>query len=512
VIKLVLILALGSALLLTASAPAAAHDFPAPSVAVTVSTVAPGTHPTLRVLINAPTGPGFDQIRIVSPSGSRIARDSDITDHTRVGQLDGEATTNAITRATCDIPTKFSVPIVEETADPASPAYPDYLRRLAPDQHQLRLVADVSPSPDIPILINYLFDIDPATDGVVSQVFIGDPDDPPSQFRWCTPLKFTNTLFGVVGRTPLLTAPPALPEGGAPFRFTFTSRADADGHRHAAGVDVRATVDTSLAPSLAPPDREGPRAPFGQDLIFLGPLVRFVWQTNEVVESFEIEILEIGEPHTIIVARFSVAGDQRSFDLPDELEPRCGGRRFIYRIAGVQASGRGESAELRSPNVCVDSPDNRQRASIRVPDTGAGDAKQRSYAGSVLTLTLLGAASVVFGAAKLLRASAVKTDLATTDYCLLGADCLRPRHLRQLREQLLRRDDVPVHPHLARVDAQRQTDHLRQMDDRQVDVVLRHLLRRRLLRVEVQVAQRARRHQRVRAQLLRLVDMAARLL
>ncbi len=137
---------------------AEAHEFPAPLVSVSLSSATPGGHPDLQTIFEAPTGAGFDEVRIVSPPGSGIASDADIPDGAVVGRLDAEATTNAITLPECNSYVAFTVPIREATTDLSSDSYPAYLRTLAPGPHRLRFVADVSPSPSIPILINYLFE------------------------------------------------------------------------------------------------------------------------------------------------------------------------------------------------------------------------------------------------------------------------------------------------------------------------------------------------------------------
>ena len=83
--------------------------------------------------------------------------------------------------------------------------------------------------------------------------------------------------------------------------------------------------------------------------------------------------------------------------------------------------------------------------------------------------------------------------------------------LLELRQHLARRDDVAVDAQLLRVDAQRQADELRQVQDRHLEPVdLGVLGRVRLLRVEVEVAERAGRDQAVGAFLLRLAEVVAR--
>ena len=286
---------------------ARAHDFPPPAVKVTLSSTTPGGHPDLLTTFDVPTGPGFDQIRVVAPPGSSVASDAEIPDGTIVGRLDAEATTNAITLPDCTSRVVFTVPIRKETADASSSSYPAYLRNLAPGQHRLRLVADVSPSPTIPVLINYLVDIDPVLQSVVTLVFVGDPTHPPQQFVSCTPEKSTNTLYGVTpAGVPLLTlaaqsvsptatftprsptatntatrtrtntpgtptsvrtasptatstpAPPTATSTSAPnprlaFEFSFTSRPDANGQRHVQNVETIAAIAPVDHPPLAAP-------------------------------------------------------------------------------------------------------------------------------------------------------------------------------------------------------------------------------------------------------------------
>lgn len=241
-----------------------AQEFPAPVVTVSMSSATPGGHPDQQTTFDVPTGPGFDQVRIVSPPGSSVAADADIPDGTIVGRLDAEATTNAITLPACTSHVVFTVPIRKERADETAASYPAYLRTLAPGPHRLRLVADVSPAPTIPILINYLFDVDPASKSLVTTVIIGDPTNPPQQFKSCTPQKSTNTLFGVTpAGTPLLTAPDPLPQPKIAFEFSFTSRPDANGKRDVQNVEAFASVAPTALPPLVEPTIPPPSVSIG---------------------------------------------------------------------------------------------------------------------------------------------------------------------------------------------------------------------------------------------------------
>ena len=68
---------------------------------------------------------------------------------------------------------------------------------------------------------------------------------------------------------------------------------------------------------------------------------------------------------------------------------------------------------------------------------------------------------------------------------------------------------MAAHPELLRLEAERQADQLRQVEDREPEVAADHLRRLRLLKVEVQVAERARRHQAVGAGVDRVADVRA---
>jgi len=341
-------------LLLVQLSTAHAHDFPAPAVSVTVSNLTANGHPDVRTEIDVPTAAGFDLLRIDSPDGTKIASDHDISDGTIVGRLDGEATTNAITLPACDLHVAFSVPILEATTDRASPDYPAYLNDLAPGQHQLRLVADVSPSPHIPILINYLFDVeapsgpiinDPSVGHVVSRVIVGNPLDPPEQFRSCTPQRSVNTLFGVTpDGVPLLTAGPTPFDEPLRFTFDFTSRADEQGERHEQLVEV-------LAQTISPPDDAGHGLhPAPTDLRVTrnsaGALV-LSWRYEVRDGAFQVDVISAssGTP-----ASFAVYGSL-SAEIPPELLPACpSDERVTFRVLRISVQAA-EIAEI-AVNPC----------------------------------------------------------------------------------------------------------------------------------------------------------------
>src|SRR3954449_12040919 len=60
-----------------------------------------------------------------------------------------------------------------------------------------------------------------------------------------------------------------------------------------------------------------------------------------------------------------------------------------------------------------------------------------------------------------------------------------------------RLDDVALHPELLRLETEREAEELRQVQDRHVELAADGALGERLLQVEVEVAQRARRHEAV---------------
>ncbi len=266
--QLALVVPLAAALLWAAPRVAAAEPFPKPLVSVVISTAAAGAHPDLQTTIGTPAGLTFEQVTITSPPGSSVAADATIPDGTIVGRLDARSTTNAGSGTVCGTPVSFTVPIRKATADVSSPAYPAYLRTVAPGAHRLRLVADVSPWPSIPILINYLFDIDPATNATVMHAVVGDPTAAPTTFKFCTPQTSTNTLFGVTpSGAPLLTSPAAA--GARTFTFAFTSSPDAQGVRYTQTAQATATVGpmqyAARIPAPTPPLRapsagSGPQA------------------------------------------------------------------------------------------------------------------------------------------------------------------------------------------------------------------------------------------------------------
>jgi len=234
---------------------ASLRGLPAPAVSVTVSSAAPGGHPDLQTRIAVTSGDLFDQVQVLGPRGGSIAQDAELPNDLIVGRLDAEATTNALTRPTCDQHVTFTVPIRKAAANPDDPSYPPFLKALAPGKHRLRLIADVSPSPQVPVVLNYLLDIDPVSRGVVLRVFIGDPDHPATQLKTCAPGKSTNTLFGITpNNTPLLTAPAVVTDPHFSFTFEF-SRPNAAGERLTQKVsvesDIRA-VDGPPTPNSSP--------------------------------------------------------------------------------------------------------------------------------------------------------------------------------------------------------------------------------------------------------------------
>jgi hypothetical protein len=352
---------------------AAAHEFPAPVVSVVVSLNEPGSHPNLQTTIDIPDGPGFEQVRIVSPPASRIAADADIPDGTVVGRLDGVATTNAIALPECNVRTEFSVPIVEATTDVDAPGYPAYLRELAPGQHRLRLVADVSPSPDIPILINYLFDINTDGDRVVTHAIVGDPTNPPATFRACTPQRSVNTLFGVTpDGTPLLTSPGPIDDPRLGFAFTFTSRPDGDGHRHEQALTAVASVG-AVDGAPAPQPTVSPEETLTFTL--LGDAGLLNWTYPEPADSFtvyiEVQSLE-GEGHSLLLP-FQVPGSARSFDLSTGQVAQCRRTVVSYRVTantGDLADDVGRLGPFDGCGIAAD--DARAPSGVRLPDTGAG--------------------------------------------------------------------------------------------------------------------------------------------
>src|SRR5829696_22782 len=88
---------------------------------------------------------------------------------------------------------------------------------------------------------------------------------------------------------------------------------------------------------------------------------------------------------------------------------------------------------------------------------------------------------------------------------------LRRRELRGLALHVPRGHDVLAHPALLRLQAEREPDHLRQVQHRDPEVALDIAARRRLLQVEVEVAERARRDEAVGARVDRVGEVAARL-
>jgi len=401
-LRLALVAAVAIAILAGAPPRATAQDepFPPPDVRVILSERVAGGHPDQQTIIDVPTGPGFDQLRLVAPRGSTIVADADIPDGTPVGRLDGLATTNAIVRPGCDITVSYTVPIVEATTDTTSPDYPDYLRRLAPGQHRIRFVADVSPSPALPILINYMVDIDPLTRSLVTQVFVGDPDNPVSGFRACAPQSSVNTIFGLTpDGTPLLTAPDPLPDDPLPFRFTFTSRPDNDGTRYTQHVEAFA----EFAPVGV--ERVGASIPHPTDLrlTLTGPSGRLEWRYDAPADQFEVSFTFTDAQGQNSTYPFIVAGAARSFDFGEEFVPRCGGPTITY---GVQAryGGRLSLLEQVGPvDGCVESPDTGAgiapagSGAIMLPDAGTGPPAYSGLASPLMLALASGALLTMTG-------------------------------------------------------------------------------------------------------------------
>ncbi len=107
----------------------------------------------------------------------------------------------------------------------------------------------------MPVIINYLFDIDPVSKRVVLRVFVGDPDHHAPQLKTCAPGSSTNTLFGITPiQTPLFTTPAVVTDPHFSFTFEF-SRPSAAGVRHTQRVsvesDIRA-VDGPPTPDSSP--------------------------------------------------------------------------------------------------------------------------------------------------------------------------------------------------------------------------------------------------------------------
>ncbi|MEX2245974.1 MAG: hypothetical protein WEC75_04740 [Dehalococcoidia bacterium] len=365
----------------------AQEPFSAPDVRVVITDTSAGAHPDQQTIIDAPTGPGFDQISVTAPLGSTIAADKDIPDGTVVGRLDAVATTNAITLPECTLRVEFTVPIREATADIASPGYPDYLRRLAPGEHRLRLVADVSPSPEIPVLINYLFDVHPISGAVVTQVLVGDPDNPPAQFEACTPQWSRSTLFGVMpGGAPLITvlAPPA--GEPQPFRFEFTSRPDEDGGRHVQAVEVIAEIAPIETEPVGVP-RVATLLPVPANLQLTaatdgGPVI-LIWDYDLAVASSFFVQVEMPSDAGILTEIYTVE-DATSVELAARHIAYCdaAGPPITYRVAAlIDSRVASPFAELPPGDAfpaCVQPPVPGTGV-IGVPDTGSGPAASGNW-------------------------------------------------------------------------------------------------------------------------------------
>jgi hypothetical protein len=253
VVRLALLVATLAGGVLLAVLLASLRGLPAPAVSVTVSSAAPGGHPDLQTRIAIRSGNPFDQLQVLGPSGASVAQDADLPNDLIVGRLDAEATTNALTRPSCDQHVTFTVPIRKAAANPDDSSYPSFLKTLAPGKHRLRLIADVSPSPQVPVIINYLLDLDPASKRLVLRVFVGDPDHPAAQLKTCAPANSTNTLFGITSiQTPLLTAPAVVIDPHFSFTFEF-SRPNAAGVRNTQKVSVESDIRAVDGPPTPAP-------------------------------------------------------------------------------------------------------------------------------------------------------------------------------------------------------------------------------------------------------------------
>lgn len=386
----------GATLLFLQLSSASAHDFPAPSVTVTISNLTPNGHPDVRTEIDVPSGAGFDMLRIDSPEGTTIASDADIADGTVVGRLDGDATTNAITLPTCDVHTSFSVAIQEATTDRASSSYPAYLNDLAPGQHQLRLVADVSPSPDIPILINYLFDVeapagpiinDPSVGHVVTRVIVGNPLDPPEQFRSCTPTRSVNTLLGMTpDGVPLFTAGPTPFEGPLRFTFDFTSRPDEQGERHVQRVEA-------VAQTLSPPDDASNIIhPAPTDLRVTRNSARVLvlsWRYDVSDGAFQVDVIRASSGITSSLTSYA----SLSAEIPPELLPACPSEEQVtLRVMRISVAPGEPAAITVNPCNIVLGAD-----TITAPSAGDGSTSTPPRGSGAIALVTVGTILLLAG-------------------------------------------------------------------------------------------------------------------
>lgn len=379
---------------LVTPASSRAHEFNQPVVTVTLSNREPGRHPTLQTVIQLDAGATFDQVTVVSPPGSGIASDEDIPDGTIVGRLDGEAMTNAIVRPSCDVLSTFAVAIREATTNLASPDYPAYLSELAPGKHRLRLVADVSPSAEVPVLINYLSDIEPATGSVVSHIIVGNPLAPPQQFRTCTPVKSTTTVFGTTPQgTSLLTNADPIPEPQQPFEYTFTSRPDDDGHRHSQAISVLAREEEVLTEPIV----ELPPPPANLRLTLLGSTGRLEWDYDAPADQFEIDVTLTDAAGSNAAYPTFVSGDVREFEFGEQFVPRCGGPLIRYSVQAYRADVFSLVEEIGPFSGCVEGPDNPPPDVIRAPNAGTGSRGATLPVGVLVGLALAGATAIATG-------------------------------------------------------------------------------------------------------------------
>ena len=363
---------------------AQAHEFEAPEVVVAISFLEPGGHPDLQTTIELSSGEPFEHVEVVGPAGSGVTSDAEIPDGTIVGRLDAVSTTNALVRPECDATVAFSVPLVEAPTDPSTPSYPVFLRDAAPGQHRLRFVADVSPNAANQVVINYLFDLDPISGSVVSQIFVGDPTAPPPDLVTCTPLQSVVTIFGTLDDgTPVLTSPNPLPPERLPFRFTFTSRPSADGHRHTRQVEARVAVSTINGRPTAVPTAQGtiepvPMIPAPANLRLESPRptgeAPLRWDLVPGFETYQVEIIRDGGESGVGTAPGA------GLPLPPEAQPSCT-EGVTFRVSVyLEGAGVAGVAELYAPpRACT---------GITAPDTGQG-ASTRVRPWMVVALVLL---------------------------------------------------------------------------------------------------------------------------
>jgi hypothetical protein len=358
---------------------------------VTISLLEPGGHPDLQTTIELASGEPFEHVEAVGPPKSGIATDAEIPDGTVVGRLDAVSTTNALAGPDCNVTVPFSVPLIEASTSPTAPDYPAFLKARAPGQHRLRFVADVSPNAANPVIINYVFDLESTSGSVVSQIFVGDPTNPPPDLITCTPLQSVVTIFGTLeDGTPVLTSPDPLPAERLPFRYTFTSRPDDDGHRHTRTVEARSVVariegrpspqptpgvPVDPIPTIPAPAnlRLEPPRPTGEAILRWDPVPGF--------EIYQLEIIRDGGQSGIGTA------PPVGVPLPPEAQPSCTeGVTFRVSVYLPGAGGAGVAELYAPPRDCT---------GIVAPDTGFGQQHAgRDRHWIALALAVLGGATI----------------------------------------------------------------------------------------------------------------------